>query len=160
MKRNDLFGYLLGLVLFVLVIPLGMWLLAGRPAPGGFGAVCFAVFGVIGIGLSLWSIVYMRLVGKGNPMDAFDHELAPRTRVLMTEGPYRLCRNPMLLGVFVYYLGLLIWLRSWKAAAVFVLFFLVMMKQVDSEEKRLERDFGEAYLAYKSVTKKLLPFLW
>ena len=160
MKRNDLFGYLLGLVLFVLVIPLGMWLLAGRPAPGGFGAVCFAVFGVIGIGLSLWSIVYMRLVGKGNPMDAFDHELAPRTRVLMTEGPYRLCRNPMLLGVFLYDSGLLICLWSWKALAVFAVYAALMMRQVASEEKRLERDFGEAYLAYKAKTRKLIPFLW
>ena len=30
----------------------------------------------------------------------------------------------------------------------------------DSEEKRLERDFGQAYLAYKAETKKLIPFLW
>ena len=160
MKRNDLFGYLLGLLLFVIVIPLGMWQLAGRPAPGGFGLLCCAVLAVVGIGLSVWSIVYMRLVGRGNPMDAFDHELAPRTSVLMTEGPYKLCRNPMLLGVFLYYAGLLIWLRSWKAAGVFGIYFLVMMKQVDSEEKRLARDFGEAYLAYKAETKKLIPFIW
>ena len=160
MKRNDWIGYLLGLLVFVLVIPLGMWGIAGRPAPGGPGAVCFVVLALLGIGLSLWSIVYMRLVGKGNPMDAFDHELAPRTSVLMTEGPYRLCRNPMLLGVFVYYAGLLLWLRSWKAALVFLLFFLVMMKQVDSEEKRLERYFGEAYRRYRAATKKLIPFIW
>ena len=37
MKRNDLIGYLLGLTVFVLVIPLGMWAIAGRPAPGGAG---------------------------------------------------------------------------------------------------------------------------
>ena len=115
---------------------------------------------MIGIGLSVWSIVYMRLVGKGNPMDAFDHELAPRTSVLMTEGPYKLCRNPMLLGVLVYYLGLLIWLRSWRAAGVFAIFFFVMMRQVGSEEKRLERDFGEAYRTYRAGTKKLIPYIW
>ena len=159
MKRNDLFAYLLGFVLFVIATPLGMWLLAGRPAPGGCGFVCFAVLGAAGIALSVWSIVYMRRVGKGNPMDAFGREIAPRTGVLMTEGPYRLCRNPMLLGVLVYYAGELIWLRSWKAAAVFALFFLVMMLQIDSEEKRLERDFGEEYLAYKARTGKLIPFI-
>ena len=160
MKTKDLLGYLLGLALFVILLPLGMWMLAGRPEPEGPGLLCFAVPALIGIGLSVWSIVYMRLVGKGNPMDAFDHALAPRTGVLMTEGPYRLCRNPMLLGVLVYYAGLLLWLRSWKAAAVFALFFLVMMRQVASEEKRLERDFGEAYLAYKARAKKLIPYLW
>ena len=160
MKRRDVIGYLLGFVLFVLAIPLGMWGLAGCPAPGGLGAVFLAVLSVIGLGLSVWSIVYMRRVGKGNPMDAFDHELAPRTSVLMTEGPYRLCRNPMLLGVIVYYFGLLIFLRSGLADLVFAAFFLVMLKQVDSEEKRLERDFGEEYLKYKAETKKLIPFLW
>ena len=160
MKRRDVIGYLLGFVLFVLAIPLGMWGLAGCPALGGLGAVFLAVLSVIGLGLSVWSIVYMRRVGKGNPMDAFDHELAPRTSVLMTDGPYRLCRNPMLLGVFLYYAGLLIALRSWKAAVLFVICFLVMMKQVDSEEKRLERDFGEDYRTYKAGTRKLIPFIW
>ena len=35
-----------------------------------------------------------------------------------------------------------------------------MMVQVDREEKRLEADFGEEYLAYKRGTRKLIPFLW
>ena len=160
MKSRDLIGYLLGFVLFVLALPLGMWLLAGRPAPVGLGLGFFAVLGAAGLALSVWAIVYMRRVGKGNPMDAFDHSLAPRTSVLMTGGPYKLCRNPMLLGVFIYYFGLLIFLRSGIADLVFVAFFLVMMKQVDTEEKRLERDFGEEYLKYRSETKKLIPLVW
>ena len=160
MKRNDLFGYLLGLAVFIIVIPLFMWRIAGKPAPGLPGLICLAVFAVVGIGLSVWSIVYMRTVGKGNPMDAFNHEIAPRTSVLMTEGPYRLCRNPMLLGVFLYYIGLLICLKSWKAVVVFAVYAAIMMVQVRSEEKRLERDFGEEYLAYKAGTKRLIPFLW
>lgn len=160
MKRNDIFGYLLGFVLFVVALPLGMWWIAGRPAPAGLGVIFFAALGVSGLALSVWAIVYMRRVGRGNPMDAFDHSLAPRTSSLMTEGPYKLCRNPMLLGVIVYYFGLLIFLRSGRADLVFVVFFLVMMKQLDSEEKRLERDFGEEYLKYKAVTKKLIPFVW
>ena len=93
-------------------------------------------------------------------MDAFNHEVASRTSNLMTDGPYRICRNPMLLGVFVYYIGLLIYLRSMKAVVVFVLFFAVMMVQVSSEEKRLEQDFGEEYREYKERTKKLIPFIW
>ena len=160
MKRNDLLGYLLGFVLFVAAIPLGMWLLAGRPAPGGVGFVFFVVLGAGGLALSVWALVYMRRVGRGNPMDAFDRAVAPRTSALMTEGPYKLCRNPMLLGVFIYYFALLIWCRSLAADLVFVVFFLVMMKQVDSEEKRLERDFGEDYRKYKAETNKLIPFVW
>ncbi len=160
MKGKDLFGYLLGLVVFVAVIPAVMFLLAGSVSPSWPRIVLFGILAAAGIGLSVWSIVYMRVVGKGNPMDAFDHEIGPRTSVLMTEGPYRLCRNPMLLGVLVYYIGVVLLLWSWKALAVFAVYFAVMMKQVDSEEKRLARDFGEDYLAYRARTKKLIPYLW
>jgi protein-S-isoprenylcysteine O-methyltransferase Ste14 len=164
MKKNDLVGYLMGLVMFVLLIPGIMWWVSGGTHggvhPGAGRIACFAVLAVLGIGLSVWSIVYMRLVGRGNPMDAFNHEVAPRTSQLMTRGPYRICRNPMLLGVFIYYAGLLIYCWSWKATAVFVIYVIIMMVQVNREEQRLERDFGEAYLEYKKKTKKIIPFLW
>lgn len=78
------------------------------------------VMAIIGIGLSIWSIVYMKNVGKGNPFDAFNHEVAPRTRFLMTEGPYGICRNPMLAGVFIYHIGVLVALMSFGALVVFV----------------------------------------
>ena len=114
----------------------------------------------VGIGLSVWSIVYMKKVGKGNPLDAFNHEIAPRTVNLMTEGPYRICRNPMLFGVLIYYIGLLICLQTWKAFAVFMIYFAIMMVQVNREEQRLENDFGESYRDYCKKTKKLIPFIW
>ena len=93
-------------------------------------------------------------------MDAFNHEVAPRTSNLMTDGPYRICRNPMLLGVFIYYLGLLILLWSWKALIVYAIYVAIMMVQVRQEEKRLLQDFGEEYREYCRKTKKLIPFIW
>ena len=159
-KVRDIAGYLIGLLLFVILIPLLMWKLSGDVDPGIIQAACFVVLAAAGLGLSVWSIVYMKKVGKGNPMDAFNHEVAPRTVNLMTEGPYRICRNPMLLGVFIYYIGLIICLQSWKAAAVFIVYFAIMMVQVNREEKRLEQDFGEAYSDYCKKTKKLIPYIW
>ena len=160
MKSRDILGYLIGLAVFIILIPLIMWKVSGDVHPGTVQIVLCIILAAVGIGLSIWSIVYMKNVGKGNPMDAFNHEVAPRTSNLMTDGPYRICRNPMLLGVFIYYIGLLICLRSVKAAVLFVLFFAVMMVQVSSEEKRLEQDFGEEYREYKKTTKKLIPYIW
>ena len=160
MKARDLAGYLIGLMLFVILIPLLMWKIAGEVHPGTAQTVCLVVLAAAGIGLSVWSIVYMKNVGKGNPMDAFNHEVAPRTVNLMTDGPYKICRNPMLRGVFIYYIGLLIFLASWKAVAVFVVYFAIMMVQVSREEKRLEADFGDAYKEYCAKTKKLIPYIW
>lgn len=160
MTIRNLIGYIMGLILFVILVPLIMWKLSGQPHPGMLQTSVLCVLALAGIGLSIWSIVYMRLVGRGNPMDAFNHEVAPRTSRLMTRGPYRICRNPMLLGVFIYYLGLLVYCWSWKATAVFAAYAIIMMIQVGREEQRLERDFGEAYLEYKKKTKKIIPFLW
>ena len=157
---RDIIGYNLGLILFIILIPLIMWKASGSFNYGVIHIIVLVAFGAIGIALSIWSIVYMKLVGKGNPMDAFNHEVAPRTSVLMTDGPYKICRNPMLLGVFIYYLGLVIFLHSWQAILIFVLYFAIMMVQVSKEEKRLEQDFGEAYTEYKKSTKKLIPYIW
>ena len=160
MKNRDIAGYLIGFALFVILVPLLMFWASGWTHPGPAGIACFAVLTAAGIGLSVWSIVYMKIVGKGNPMDAFNHEIAPRTSELMTEGPYKLCRNPMLLGVFIYYLGIVIALHSWKTAAIFAAYIIIMMVQVSREEKRLEQDFGDAYREYKKSTKKIIPFIW
>jgi len=152
MKRiRDFFGYLLGGILFVALIPTIMWLASGMPelcpvgVARGIGA---AVLMLCGLVLSVYTIVYMRNRGKGNPMDAFGHEVAPRTKHLMVEGPYKINRNPMLTGTLVYLAGAAVWLWRWQAAVVLVAFFAIMMVQVLSEERRLRRDFGEEYEEY------------
>ncbi len=159
MSRN-LFGYILGFILFMVLIPALMYWVAGGVSPGRVKMIFFILMSAAGIGLSVWSIVYMKHTGKGNPMDAFNHEIAPRTSELMTEGPYSLCRNPMLLGVLIYYTGIIILLNSWRAVAVFAVFCIVMIVQVKKEEKRLEADFGEEYIKYKRNVKRLIPHIW
>lgn len=152
MKRvRDFFGYLLGGILFVCLIPTIMWLASGMPAlwPVSVARGIFAAVLMLGgLVLSVWTIVYMRSRGKGNPMDAFGHEVAPRTKHLMVEGPYKINRNPMLTGTLIYLAGAAVWLWTWQAAVVLVAFFAIMMVQVQSEEKRLRRDFGEEYEEY------------
>ena len=159
-NARDIIGYVMGLILFIILIPLVMWKLSGDVDPGTGRVVTLVVLGVIGIALSIWSIVYMKVVGKGNPMDAFNHEVAPRTSELMTGGPYKICRNPMLLGVFIFYIGLVIFLWSWQSLVIFIAYVAIMMVQVSREEKRLEEDFGDAYREYKKKTKKIIPFIF
>ena len=100
----------------------------------------------------------MKRVGKGNPFDAMGHEVAPRTKHLMTGGPYKLSRNPMLSGTYLYYIGILIALWNWRVLLVFAVTASLMMLQVLSEEKRLEADFGQEYLDYKKKTGRFIKF--
>lgn len=159
-KLREIAGYMLGGLMFVLLIPTVMWLASGRPNLGEIPVwriVIAAVLAVVGIALSVWSIVYMRHKGDGNPMDAFGHEVAPRTRHLMTDGPYRLSRNPMLTGSFVYYAGVCFCLWTWQALLVFAAFIAIMLLQVRSEEKRLLQDFGTEYEEYCRRTGRFWP---
>lgn len=162
MKRlRDIAGYVLGGLLFVVLLPTIMWLASGMPALKHIGALRASLTGVLmlcGLSLSVCTIVYMKRRGKGNPMDAFGHEVAPRTQHLMTDGPYRLNRNPMLTGTLIYLASFIVWLWTWQAVLVWCVFFAIMFVQVLTEEKRLRRDFGEEYEAYCRCTGRFLPF--
>ena len=95
-KLREILGYVLGGMLFVLLIPAVMWYASGRPSIAHVSVLrtIVAVLMMLGgLAMSIWTIIYMRQRGKGNPMDAFGHEVAPRTQHLMTDGPYRINRN-------------------------------------------------------------------
>lgn len=156
-KVRETLGYLLGGLLFVALLPTLMWLAAGMPQIVHIGAFRASATGLLiigGLALSIWSIIYMKRHGKGNPMDAFGHEVAPRTQHLMTDGPYRLNRNPMLSGTLIYLAGIVVWLWCWQAVAVWGTFFAIMLAQVISEERRLRRDFGDEYDSYCKHTRR------
>ena len=161
---KQILGYFLGFAIFIAGVPALMWLAAGMPGLSDLPMARFYVAVLValaGLGISIWSIVYMKKVGKGNPFDAMGHEVAPRTKHLMTEGPYKRSRNPMLTGTYIYYIGILLALCSWWSLLVFAAVAALMTLQVLSEEKRLEADFGEEYLAYKKSTGRfftLVPF--
>lgn len=149
---KNVLGYLLGFLLFVLGIPALMWWVSGRPfpwAPTFPWAILCIILMISGIALSISSIVYMKKVGEGNPFDAYNHEVAPRTKHLMTDGPYRFSRNPMLIGIYMFYIGVLLWLLRWWPLLVFIVVVIFLSLQVKSEEKRLEADFGDEYRTYK-----------
>lgn len=154
---REIIGYVVGGLIFVVLLPLGMWFASGMPTlwPVGVARVIAgSILMLGGLSLSVWTIVYMRCRGKGNPLDAFGHEVAPRTVHLMTEGPYRLNRNPMLSGTLIYLAGAAVWLWSWQALLVWIAFFIIMLIQVISEEHRLRRDFGDEYLDYCKHTRR------
>ena len=160
MVKSNIIGYFLGLLIFVIGIPALMWMVSGRGWPyiPDSTVLCSisVVLAVGGLALSIYSIVYMRVVGKGNPFDAYGHEVAPRTKHLMTSGPYRLCRNPMLVGIYIYDAGVLVWLWSVWPIAIVLLEVALLTLQVRSEEKRLEKDFGQEYLDYKKRVGRYL----
>ena len=80
---------------------------------------------------------------------------------LVTSGPFRLCRHPLyaawLLGALP---GLAFLLRSWIALGGWLLGFVLFAAFIRSEERPLERRFGDAYRTYRRRTGALLPRLF
>ncbi len=72
---RNAFGYILGFLVFVAGIPALMWWVSGRnltwvpPLPL---AIISIVLMFLVLALSIWSIVYMKKVGEGNPFDAYN----------------------------------------------------------------------------------------
>ncbi len=158
---KNLFGYTVGIAVFLILLPSLLYLVSlGLPLPinsvlaDGLGWL----FVLFGIAFMIWTNIYMRKYGKGCPADVFNVPLGERTKKLLTDGPYRLSRNPMLLGTFAFYTGLALLLNSYGALCVPAIFILYMTHYVKKyEEPRLEQDFGQEYVQYKKATPFLFP---
>ena len=70
---------------------------------------------------------------------------------LVTIGIFGRTRNPMYLGMAIFYVGLAVILNSLAALILLPLVLAIVQKQVIArEEAYLERAFGHEYLAYKN----------
>jgi len=107
---------------------------------------------VLGFSLGFWSVIAQLTRGRGTPLPVMP------TQVLLTEGPFRYCRNPMTLGAILAYLGIAVGVGT-IAGTLLVLglaaSLLVYLKRL--EEGELAERFGEAYLAYKREVPFIIP---
>jgi protein-S-isoprenylcysteine O-methyltransferase Ste14 len=76
---------------------------------------------------------------------------------IVSEGPYRLIRNPMYLGHLIFLAGLALALRSWIGAALLAYHAVWFDRRVREDESHLEQLFGEAYRAYRARSKRWIP---
>ena len=128
-----------------------------RLRPIGIGSVNRIVGGLLaalGFALAFKSIDIQLNRGRGTPLPVMP------TQELLTEGPFRFCRNPMTLGTILAYLGMAVAART-TAGTLMVLSLaaslLLYLKRL--EEGELAERFGEAYLAYKRETPFIIPRL-
>ena len=78
---------------------------------------------------------------------------------LITTGLYRYIRNPMLLGLFIFLIGLGFLLGSLSLILVFtpIFVFINVLYLKAIEEKEMEKKFGNQYLEYKKKVPMWIP---
>jgi len=108
----------------------------------------------LGLVLAAWTMRLFNVVGGGTPAP-----WAP-PRKLVVQGPYRHVRNPMISGVLFMFAAEALYFRSWPLAIWLVVFFTGNAIYFPlSEEKGLERRFGNDYRLYKTHVPRWIPRL-
>jgi protein-S-isoprenylcysteine O-methyltransferase Ste14 len=145
-----------GVALMVLISPwidrqLGLDLTIALPIRLPVSIVLF----VIGIPTVVWTIERF-IRARGTPIP-----FSPPPG-FVTDGLYRIVRNPMHLGWALIMTGLAVLLQSFSLLVIGVPFFIVahIIYYKLVEEKELERKFGQSYLDYKNRVGMFIPKLW
>src|SRR5262245_20457473 len=79
---------------------------------------------------------------------------------LVTDGIYRIVRNPSYLGMLVLSLGWALAFRSLVGVVLALINIVPLVARMRSEEALLHAQFGEQYDAYRRRTWRLLPGLY
>lgn len=79
---------------------------------------------------------------------------------LITDGLYKIIRNPTYLGLFILNIGVWIIWPTYLVSYLNICFFFLLEVQVRCEEDFLEKIYGEEYINYKKTTYRYLPFIY
>jgi len=138
---NYLLIFLLAEIIFHLVLPVKklIW------PPFNYTGVIIILFGIV---INLWADGLFKKYQTTVKPDE-------KPTYLIKNGPFRISRHPMYLGMLSILLGAAILLGSIVAFIFPLIFFIVVsQKFIPLEEKNLVRIFGKEYQDYKKKTRK------
>lgn len=118
--------------------------------PGQRGVSTLIILG--GAALTIWALVTFRSWRFLAKLD--------RGHQLVTNGPFRLMRHPIYMGLNLLALGSAVWVPTMIMWAALVLMFLGGDLRARAEEKLLEQAFGEDYKAYCARTRRFIPRIY
>ncbi len=156
-KLGTIVHYIMVLCEYLLVIFSAMWLngMLKIPCLFGFQVRAFGfILTVLGFLLIFWCCWLQFKVGQGTT------GFSEPTKKLVTTGPYGIVRNPMMIGQFVFFAGIGLFLDL--EAMFIVLPILIIMTHafiVFIEESDIKKRFGQDWEDYIRRVPRWLPRL-
>jgi protein-S-isoprenylcysteine O-methyltransferase Ste14 len=107
---------------------------------------------------SFWFYVALTVYGIGVSLLLVStvHFARPAKNGINLTGLYRICRNPMYVAYFVYFLGCVLLTRSLILLALLLVFQISAHWIILAEERWCLETFGEAYAEYRSRVRRYL----
>jgi protein-S-isoprenylcysteine O-methyltransferase Ste14 len=149
-----------GVIYLVIGFPLFFWiyskLIALDSALGislpGFLAILGFLLLIGGLLVVLYSGMLTFTQGQGSS-DSFDSQ-----QELITEGPYEIVRNPMMIGLIGIFFGISFTLSS-LVSFIFaiIMSFVIHLFVIHIEEPGLEKRFGQKYIDYSLKVHRWIP---
>ncbi|HET7886264.1 MAG TPA: isoprenylcysteine carboxylmethyltransferase family protein [Bradyrhizobium sp.] len=130
-------------LIYVVVTLALSWLLGWPVVPGLPLPVLGIALTFLAWVLPVWAAIRFRRAGTEiNPT-------SPTNRALVVDGPYRVTRNPMYLGLVLTTLGIAIWIGAWPMFLAPVAVFLTAnFVHIPFEEAKMRRQFDGAFDDY------------
>jgi protein-S-isoprenylcysteine O-methyltransferase Ste14 len=139
--------FLAGAIALEFILPLSfLW----QPALISWSSLVALGLVAAGVGLAIWSVVTFRAAGT-------NVEPVLPTLTIVTNGPYRLSRNPIYLGFTLVFGGISIgFALEWGLIALPLLWLTLDRVVVRREEAYLTGKFGQQYTDYLTRTRRWL----
>lgn len=146
-----IFGVFTGIFVMLSML-MDWWLSLPWPLPSGPTWFIAMLLIAVGAGVTAWSVLHFLKV-KGTPVP-----FNPPPEIVTT-GPYRFARNPMLTGVFLLLFGIGFAIKSLSLVVFFTpLYILANVWELNEiEEPELVKRLGEEYVAYRQRTPMFIP---
>ncbi len=114
----------------------------------------YRFIGILLLGIGFWLNMWADGLFKKKNTTVKPFE---KSTSLILEGPFRISRHPMYLGMVIALLGMAIILGSLITFLVPIAFFITMqIVFIRHEERALEQTFGQKYLDYKKRVRSWL----
>jgi len=107
---------------------------------------------VAGLGFSMWARAVLADNWSGWVTVKQGHEL-------IQSGPYRRIRHPIYTGVLLAILGSGLAAGQLRGLVALVITFIAIWLKLRTEERVMQREFGERYAGYKAVSWALIPYV-